>query len=63
MIATNAIGMGINLNIDRVVFSTIMDIGGSRRRKGGGTQLTDTEILQVAGRAGRFLKEGKVTTF
>jgi len=37
MIATNAIGMGINLNIDRVIFSTIIDIGGSQHRKGGGT--------------------------
>jgi len=25
--------------------------------------LTQTEILQVGGRAGRFLKEGKVTAF
>lgn len=63
LIATNAIGMGINLNIDRVIFSTITDIGGSKRRMTHSHQLMDHEILQVAGRAGRFLKEGRVTAF
>lgn len=45
LIATNAIGMGINLNIDRVIFSTITDIGGSKRRMTHSHQLMDHEIL------------------
>jgi len=59
LVASDAIGMGINLNISRVVFSTIFKFDGTRRRR-----LTDAEVKQIAGRAGRYrsaFPEGEVT--
>lgn len=49
LVASDAIGMGLNLNIGRVVFSTIMKFDGEEYRR-----LAKTEVLQIAGRAGRF---------
>lgn len=48
VVATDAIGMGINLPIKRIVFSTIEKFDGIERRV-----LTTQEIKQIAGRAGR----------
>ena len=48
VVATDAIGMGINLPIKRIVFSTIEKFDGIGRRI-----LTTQEIKQIAGRAGR----------
>ena len=49
LVATDAIGMGLNLNIKRVVFSTVEKYDGKSERK-----LTPSELKQIAGRAGRF---------
>lgn len=49
LVATDAIGMGLNFDLRRVVFSSIHKFDGKRRR-----QLTGMEIKQIAGRAGRF---------
>lgn len=49
VVATDAIGMGISLPIRRIVFSEMRKFDGTRVRP-----LTHTEILQIAGRAGRF---------
>jgi ATP-dependent RNA helicase SUPV3L1/SUV3 len=49
LVASDAIGMGINLNIGRVVFSSIVKFDGNEFRR-----LKQTEVLQIAGRAGRF---------
>jgi len=49
VIATDAIGMGLNLPIKRVVFSQLYKFDGREERT-----LTQHEILQIAGRAGRF---------
>jgi ATP-dependent RNA helicase SUPV3L1/SUV3 len=50
LVATDAIGMGLNIGpLRRVVFSTLSKFDGSRRR-----QLSPMEIKQIAGRAGRF---------
>lgn len=60
LVASDAIGMGLNLNISRVVFSTLWKFDGIERRP-----LTDSEIKQIAGRAGRFrslFPTGEVTT-
>lgn len=60
LVASDAIGMGLNLNIKRVVFSTMQKYDGIEERK-----LVTSEILQIAGRAGRYKSiypEGSVTT-
>ncbi len=49
LIATDAIGMGLNLPIRRVLFSTLTKFDGS-----GDRQLDESEVHQIAGRAGRF---------
>ena len=51
--ATDAIGMGINMNIDNVSFSNIRKFDGKKTRK-----LTLSEISQIAGRAGRHINDG-----
>lgn len=59
LVATDAIGMGLNIGpLRRVVFSTLRKFDGTRER-----QLTTMEIKQIAGRAGRFghHDEGLVT--
>ena len=49
LVATDAIGMGLNLPIRRVIFSNIHKFDGVASR-----QLNATEVRQIAGRAGRF---------
>ena len=60
LVATDAIGMGLNLPIRRVIFSTVDKYDGTISRK-----LGATETRQIAGRAGRFgiYDEGFVSTF
>ncbi len=49
LVATDAIGMGLNLPIRRVIFSNIHKFDGVASR-----HLNSTEVRQIAGRAGRF---------
>lgn len=49
VVATDAIGMGISLPIRRIVFSELRKFDGTKVRP-----LTHSEILQIAGRAGRY---------
>jgi len=49
LVATDAIGMGLNLPIRRVVFSTIQKFDGVASRF-----INATEVRQIAGRAGRY---------
>ena len=49
LVATDAIGMGLNLPIRRVIFSNIFKFDGFASRP-----LNATEVRQIAGRAGRF---------
>ena len=49
LVATDAIGMGLNLPIRRVLFSTLTKFDGQDDRL-----LTESEVHQIAGRAGRF---------
>lgn len=49
VVATDAIGMGINLPIRRIVFMNTMKFDGTGKRK-----LNAEEIRQIAGRAGRY---------
>lgn len=59
LVATDAIGMGLNLPIRRVIFTQDEKFDGKSRRP-----LNPSEIRQVAGRAGRFgiYDEGFVAT-
>ncbi|CAN4270982.1 DEXQc_Suv3 domain containing protein [Methylophilaceae bacterium] len=49
LVATDAIGMGLNLPIRRVIFANIFKFDGAASRL-----LNATEVRQIAGRAGRF---------
>jgi ATP-dependent RNA helicase SUPV3L1/SUV3 len=49
LVATDAVGMGLNLPIRRVVFSTTHKFDGVATR-----ELNATEVRQIAGRAGRY---------
>ncbi|MBC7786404.1 MAG: helicase [Methylophilaceae bacterium] len=49
LVATDAIGMGLNLPIRRVLFTNIHKFDGVASR-----QLNATEVRQIAGRAGRY---------
>ncbi len=53
LVATDAIGMGLNLNIDHVAFSSIDKFDGRFKRN-----LRPIEIGQIAGRAGRYQNNG-----
>jgi ATP-dependent RNA helicase SUPV3L1/SUV3 len=57
LIATDAIGMGLNLDIDHVAFAASRKFDGHRNR-----YLTPAEFGQVAGRAGRYLRDGTFGT-
>ena len=49
VVATDAIGMGINLPIRRIVFMNTIKFDGSEKRR-----INAEEIRQIAGRAGRY---------
>ena len=53
LVATDAIGMGINMDLDYVYFSNLKKFDGKKLRK-----LSLSEIGQIAGRAGRYLNDG-----
>ncbi|WP_172296590.1 helicase-related protein [Pseudoruegeria sp. HB172150] len=57
LVATDAIGMGLNLDIDHVAFSSISKFDGRRMR-----YLQPNELAQIAGRAGRYTKDGTFGT-
>ena len=53
LVATDAIGMGLNMDVDHVAFAGLRKFDGRRLRG-----LYSQEIAQIAGRAGRFRKDG-----
>ena len=53
LVATDAIGMGINMDIDNISFTSLKKFDGKKTRK-----LTLSEISQIAGRAGRHINDG-----
>lgn len=59
LVATDAIGLGLNLPIRRIVFATVEKYDGIDERR-----LTPQEVRQIAGRAGRYgiHEEGEVTS-
>ncbi len=57
LVATDAIGMGLNMNVDHVAFAGLGKFDGHRPRR-----LTASEVGQIAGRAGRGMKDGTFGT-
>ena len=53
LVATDAIGMGLNMDVDHVAFAGLRKFDGRRTRN-----LHSQEIGQIAGRAGRFRRDG-----
>ncbi len=53
LVATDAIGMGLNMDIDHVAFARIDKFDGRYQRR-----LSKAEIGQIAGRAGRHMADG-----
>ena len=53
LVATDAIGMGINMDLDHIYFSNLKKFDGKKLRR-----LNLSEIGQISGRAGRYLNDG-----
>lgn len=53
LVATDAIGMGLNMDIDHVAFAAKRKFDGRSPRN-----LTPAELAQIAGRAGRHIRDG-----
>src|ERR1700723_2152996 len=53
LVATDAIGMGLNLDVDHIAFAGSRKFDGRNHRS-----LTPSELSQIAGRAGRHLNDG-----
>jgi ATP-dependent RNA helicase SUPV3L1/SUV3 len=57
LVATDAIGMGLNMDVSHVAFAGLEKFDGRRERR-----LTVSEMAQIAGRAGRHQKDGSFGT-
>ncbi|RDI61955.1 helicase-related protein [Microvirga subterranea] len=57
LVATDAVGMGLNLDVDHVAFASDKKYDGFRFRK-----LYNPELAQIAGRAGRHMRDGTFGT-
>jgi ATP-dependent RNA helicase SUPV3L1/SUV3 len=53
LVATDAVGMGLNMDVSHVAFAGLGKFDGHRRRR-----LTPAEMAQIAGRAGRHQRDG-----
>jgi len=57
LVATDAVGMGLNLDVTHVAFAGLSKFDGVRQRR-----LTTAEMAQIAGRAGRHQRDGTFGT-
>ncbi|HYM03128.1 MAG TPA: helicase-related protein [Stellaceae bacterium] len=57
LVATDAIGMGLNMDLDHVAFARLTKFDGNAPRR-----LSAAEIAQIAGRAGRHMSDGTFGT-
>ncbi|WP_119462752.1 helicase-related protein [Rhodospirillaceae bacterium SYSU D60014] len=57
LVATDAIGMGLNMDLDHVAFARLTKFDGRAPRR-----LTPAELAQIAGRAGRHMSDGSFGT-
>ncbi|XP_027871664.1 ATP-dependent RNA helicase SUPV3L1, mitochondrial [Xiphophorus couchianus] len=65
LVATDAIGMGLNLSIRRIIFNSLVKPNINEKGEKQMETISTSQALQIAGRAGRFssvFKEGEVTT-
>uniref|UniRef100_A0A8C8AFK9 ATP-dependent RNA helicase SUPV3L1, mitochondrial n=1 Tax=Otus sunia TaxID=257818 RepID=A0A8C8AFK9_9STRI len=65
LVATDAIGMGLNLCIKRIIFNSIVKPTVNEKGEKEIDSITTSQALQIAGRAGRYsssFKQGEVTT-
>uniref|UniRef100_A0A8C4Y941 ATP-dependent RNA helicase SUPV3L1, mitochondrial n=1 Tax=Gopherus evgoodei TaxID=1825980 RepID=A0A8C4Y941_9SAUR len=65
LVATDAIGMGLNLSIKRIIFNSLIKPSINEKGEKEMDAITTSQALQISGRAGRFssvFKEGEVTT-
>ena len=53
LVATDAIGMGLNMDVDHVAFASLEKFDGETTRA-----LRSQELAQIAGRAGRYMNDG-----
>ena len=53
LVATDAIGMGLNMDIEKIYFSNLKKFDGKKTRR-----LNLVELSQIAGRAGRYKNDG-----
>ena len=57
LVATDAIGMGLNMDINQIYFSNLKKFDGKKTRR-----LNLIELSQIAGRAGRYKNDGSFGT-
>ncbi len=57
LVATDAIGMGLNMDIDQIYYSNLKKFDGKKTRR-----LNLVELSQIAGRAGRYKNDGSFGT-
>jgi ATP-dependent RNA helicase SUPV3L1/SUV3 len=57
LVATDAIGMGLNMDVNHVAFAGLQKFDGHRPRR-----LTAAEVAQIGGRAGRGMRDGTFGT-
>jgi ATP-dependent RNA helicase SUPV3L1/SUV3 len=57
LVATDAVGMGLNMNVDHVAFAAMRKFDGRQLRG-----LMPAELAQIAGRAGRHMNDGTFGT-
>ncbi len=57
LVATDAIGMGLNMDVNHVAFAGMQKFDGHRPRR-----LTAAEVAQIGGRAGRGMRDGTFGT-
>src|SRR5271167_1700441 len=57
LVATDAVGMGLNLDVDHIAFASDRKFDGYQFRK-----LSPAELAQIAGRAGRAMRDGTFGT-
>ena len=57
LVATDAIGMGLNMDVNHVGFAGLSKFDGARPRR-----LSAAEVAQIAGRAGRGMRDGSFGT-
>ncbi len=57
LVATDAIGMGLNMDVNHVAFTSLVKFDGRAPRR-----LSPAELAQIAGRAGRYMTDGTFGT-